>query len=76
MPFSNLPRFIYYLPTIYYFLNNNPKNDFNLGINLTQSNGPLSINKIIRHFVSHFASQNDKVQIDYLIMLVDPINLS
>ncbi len=76
MPFSNLPRFIYYLPTIYYFLKNNPKNDFNLGINLTQSNGPLSINKIIRHFVSHFASQNDKVQIDYLIMLVDPINLS
>ncbi len=34
------------------------------------------LNKIINHFVSHFANQNDKVQIDCLIMVIDPINLS
>jgi len=37
------------------------KNDFNLGIKLTQSNGPLFINQIINHFVSHSTNQNDKV---------------
>jgi hypothetical protein len=28
---------------------------------LTQSNGPLSTNQIVNHFVDHFASQIDKV---------------
>jgi len=42
--------------------------DFNLVIKLTQSNGPPSTNRIVNHFVSHFANQNDKVQFDCLIM--------
>ncbi len=76
MPFLNVPRLIYYLHArLLIFKNNNPKNDFNLVVNLTQSNGPLSTNKIIGHFVSHSASKNDKVQIDCLIMLVGSINL-
>jgi hypothetical protein len=36
---------------------------------LTQSNGPLSTNQIVNHFVDHFASQIDKVQFDYVIAL-------
>jgi hypothetical protein len=36
---------------------------------LTQSNGPLSTNQIVNRFVNHFANQNDKAQIDCLIML-------
>jgi len=71
MPFFDLPKPIYYLPT--YLLidlkNNNPKNDFNLCVKLTQSNGPLSIIQIVSHFVSHSAIQNDKVQFDYLVAL-------
>jgi hypothetical protein len=65
MPFFDLLIPIYYLLT---FLKNNykSKNDFNLSINSTQSNGPLSTNQI----VSHSISQNDRIQIDYLIMLV------
>ncbi len=39
---------------------NNPKNDFNLGIKLTLSNGPLSTSLIVSQIVSHFASQNVK----------------
>jgi hypothetical protein len=67
MPFFDLLRPIYYLPTylptylpIYLpinFFNNNFLNDFNLSIKLTQSNNPLFISQI----VNHFASQNDKV---------------
>jgi hypothetical protein len=49
--------------------NDNPKNDFNLGVKSTQSNGPLSIYQIVSHFVGHFANQNDQVQFDCLIML-------
>jgi hypothetical protein len=33
------------------------------------SNGPLFISPILSHFVSDFASQNDKVQFDYLVAL-------
>jgi hypothetical protein len=36
---------------------------------LTQSNGPLSTNQIVNHFVDHFASQIDKVQFDYVVAL-------
>ncbi len=57
------------------FLNNNSKNDFNLNVNLVQSNGPWSTNQIDNHFVNHNVSQNDKVQIDYLIMLAIQIDL-
>ncbi len=32
---------------------------------MTQSNGPLFTTQIVNHFVSHYASQNDKVQFDY-----------
>jgi hypothetical protein len=52
---------------------NNPKNDFDLDVKLTQSNGPLStsqiVYQIVSHFVDHFANQNDKVQFDFPIML-------
>jgi len=66
--FFKLHKLIYYLPT-YYFKNNNPKIDFNLGIELNKSNGPLSISRIVNHFVSHATSQNDKVQFDCLVTL-------
>jgi hypothetical protein len=56
MLFSNLPT---YVPIN--FWNNNVKNDLNLGIKLTYSNGPMSISQKVNHFVSHFASQNHKV---------------
>jgi len=49
-----------YLPT-YLLINNNFLNNSNLGIKLTKSNGPLSISQIVSHFISHYASQNDKV---------------
>jgi len=39
---------------------------------LTQSNGPLSTNQIDSHFFSQTTSQNDMVQIDYLVMLASP----
>jgi hypothetical protein len=55
--------FTTYLPIN--FKNNNPNIDFNLGIKLTWPNGPLSTSQI----VSHYASQNDKVQFDYPIAL-------
>jgi len=58
------------------FLNNNSKNDFNLNVNLIQSNGPRSTSQIDNHFVDHNASQNDKVQIDYPITLAVQIDLS
>jgi hypothetical protein len=61
MPFSDLLRPIYYLLII--LKNNNPKYDFNLGVNLTQSNDPLSTNKIDSHFVNQTSGQNDMVQI-------------
>ncbi len=63
MFFSDLPKPISNLPTSLpiNFLNNNFLNDFNLGIKLTQSNGPLSISQIVNHFVNHSTSQNDKV---------------
>ncbi len=48
---------------------NNLKNDFNLGIKLTQSNGPLSTSQIVSHFVNHYTSQNDKVQFDCTVAL-------
>jgi hypothetical protein len=48
------------------FKNNKPKNDLNLSINVTRSNGPLSITQIVNHFIN----QNNKVQIDYPITLV------
>jgi hypothetical protein len=69
-----LPRPIYYLPTYLSinFKNNNPKTDFNLDINLTHSNGPLSINQIISHYVSHFVNHYERVKINYPIMLVNP----
>jgi hypothetical protein len=51
------------------FKNNNPKNDFNLGVKFTQSNGPVSTSQIVCHFVDHFANQNDKVQFDHPIAL-------
>ncbi len=59
--FFDLPRLIYYL--LINFFNYNLENDFNLGIKLTQSNGPLSTSEIVNHFVNHFTSQNDKVQL-------------
>jgi len=43
------------------FLNNILKNNFNLGIKLTMSNGPQSTNQIVNHFVNQSATQNDKV---------------
>ncbi len=72
MPFSAyLNLFTTYIPIN--FLNNNLKNDFNLGIKLTKLNGPLSTNQIVsqivNHFVSHYANQNDKVQFDSPIVL-------
>jgi hypothetical protein len=39
---------------------------------LTQSNDPLSTNEINSHFVNQTSSQNDMVQIDYLIMFASP----
>jgi hypothetical protein len=36
----------------------------------------MFIKQIINHYVSHFVNQNDKVQIDYLVMLVNKIDLS
>jgi hypothetical protein len=75
MPFFNLPKNIYYLPNYLptylpiHFLDNNSINDFNLGIKLTQSNGPISTNQIVNHFVSHSTSQNDEVQFNCPIML-------
>jgi hypothetical protein len=36
---------------------------------MTQSNGPLSTNQIVNHFVNHSISQNDKVQFDSPIAL-------
>jgi hypothetical protein len=48
------------------------QNNFNLGINFTQSNGPLLTSQIVSHFVSHFITWNEKVQIDYLVMLANP----
>lgn len=36
---------------------------------MTQSNGALSTNEIVSHFVSDFASQNDKVHFDYVVTL-------
>jgi len=51
----------------------NPKNDFNLSVKLTQSNGPLSTSQIVCQIVSHFfghsTNQNDKVQFDCPIAL-------
>jgi hypothetical protein len=67
MPFSDLLRPIYYL--LINLKNNYPKYDFNLSVNLTQSNDPLFTNKIYSHFVSQTSGQNDMVQIDYLVML-------
>jgi hypothetical protein len=82
VPFSTyLNLFSTYLPTYLptyppiNFINNNVENDFNLGIELTQSNGPLSTSQIVSHFINHFASQNDKVKINYLITLVGPNQL-
>jgi len=43
---------------------------------LSHSNGPLFTNQINSHFVNHIANQNDKVQIDYLVMLQVQIDLS
>jgi hypothetical protein len=43
-------------------VNNNPKNDFNLGIKMTYSNGPSSISQIVSQIINHSTSQNDKVQ--------------
>jgi len=37
------------------------ENNFNLGIKLTQSNGPLFINQIVNHFVNRSTNQNNKV---------------
>jgi hypothetical protein len=77
MPFSDLFKPIYYLLT-YLPINLKqiyPKHDFNLGVNLTQSNGPLSTNQIDSHFVSQTTSQIDMVQIDYPIMLASPNQL-
>jgi len=67
MSFFNLPKPIYYLPIIFY--DNNQKNDFSLCLKLTQSNGPLSTNQTINHFIIHSANQIDKVQFDYLVAL-------
>ncbi len=50
-------------------------NDFNLDANLTQSNGPLSINQIDNQSINHTTSQNDRIQIDYLVTLVSPNQL-
>jgi hypothetical protein len=59
MHFFDLFKPIYYLLTYLPidFKNNNPKHDFNLGVNLTQSNGPLSMNQIDNHFVRQTTSQ-------------------
>jgi len=66
-----LDLFTIYLPiSLFIFKNNIPKNDFNIGINLAQSNGPLSISQIVNHYVNHVVSQNDRFQINYLITLV------
>ncbi len=42
---------------------------------MTQSNNALSTNQIINHCINHFVNQNDKVEIDYLVMLAGPNQL-
>ncbi len=57
MPFFNLPKLIYYLPTYLLILKIILENDFNLGTKLNQSNCPLSTRQIVNHFVIDYASQ-------------------
>jgi len=61
-----LDLFTTYLPIN--LKNNNPKNDFNLSIKLTQSNNLMSFIQIVNHFVN----QNNKVQIHYPVTLACP----
>ncbi len=42
---------------------------------MTESNNALFTNQIINHYINHFVNQNDKVEIDYLVMLAGPNQL-
>ncbi len=65
--FTYLDLFTTYIP-----INKKKHNlDNDLYLNLTQSNGSLSTSQIVNHFVN----QNDKVQIDYPIMVACPNQL-